>query len=347
MRILFLAPKYLNLYKPILDELINKGHDVLYLEDKKLQCDIYTREHKINLLYIMHKVQVNIFNEYKRYWLNKINQIPALNSEFDIFFCINGVSFHPYLLDVLKKNNPNIKTVIYIWDTNKYYDYFRNIKYFDYKFSFDIADSLMHYDVEFIPFYWTPYDVKENDNKYDISLIGSDHDGRLHFINGISQYLFDNNVSFYFKIYKKKPDIVYNKLKNIVEFGRIKKRLEKVYDEWKKASKSKFFSEEILSIDAVNRIMSQSNCILDTDRETQTGTTPRLIWALAQGKKVITTNKNIKLMPFFNPQQIVIIDRNNPQIDINFVKSNNKFNVSPLIIDLRIDNWINRILFSK
>ena len=58
-----------------------------------------------------------------------------------------------------------------------------------------------------------------------------------------------------------------------------------------------------ISPEDVQKIMMDSECVLDTDRASQTGTTPRLIWALALGKKVITTNMNVKQMPLYDPRK--------------------------------------------
>lgn len=101
-----------------------------------------------------------------------------------------------------------------------------------------------------------------------------------------------------------------------------------------------------IPIEQVNDIIRQSRCILDTDRASQSGTTPRVIWALALGKKVITTNRNIVRMPFFSMDAIQVIDRNHPRLDWNFV--DRELDTTLLIRDqldqLRIDNWIRRLI---
>lgn len=91
--------------------------------------------------------------------------------------------------------------------------------------------------------------------------------------------------------------------------------------------------------------MLQSRCILDTDRESQSGTTPRLIWALAMGKKVITTNKNITRMSFYDKEKILIIDRRNPVLDMNFINSPVSGTcMSKDLQNVRIDNWCKSII---
>jgi len=94
------------------------------------------------------------------------------------------------------------------------------------------------------------------------------------------------------------------------------------------------------------QIIKESDCVLDTDRESQSGTTPRLIWALAMGKKVVTTNKNIVKFDFYSPQQILVIDRNNPIVPIEFISTPLPEDFkAPNIDNLRIDNWVKRLIY--
>ena len=94
----------------------------------------------------------------------------------------------------------------------------------------------------------------------------------------------------------------------------------------------------------MRKIIEASDCVLDTDMQVQAGPTPRLIWALAQGKKVITTNSNIINMPFYDPNRILVIDRKNPIIDIDFLKNNAPYKHIDSLFKLRIDNWIKELI---
>ena len=58
----------------------------------------------------------------------------------------------------------------------------------------------------------------------------------------------------------------------------------------------------------VQELLLDSNVVLDLPYPGQTGYTHRLIEALANGKKVITTNTLVKNERFFNPEQIHLID---------------------------------------
>lgn len=348
MNVLFLVPEYQNLYRPIVKELENKGYKVYVIFDKLLKNDPYFNTSKINKY--KRKLK-NIFisekNIHDLYWKNYIQNNYIINNySFDIFFCINGYSLSPILINILKEKNKNIKTVLYLWDTNNYYNFNRHLPYFDRAFSFDWLDCKYNNKLTFLPFYWVEYNNYTNENKYIMSIIGTNHDNRFYIVNKIAQVLKQKKLNFYFKLFKRERDytirgkilyIIYtilglkNKLFDLkLRFGKIK---------------SELFTTQTIPQEEVVKIMSESEYILDTDRESQTGTTPRLIWALALNKKIITTNTNIKKLPFYDEKQIYIIDRNNPNIDFIFNKINNSdLSRNEYIDHLKIDQWVNNFI---
>lgn len=313
MRILFLAPVYNNLYLPILKAMTEAGHEVVYVEDKEFKYSPYYKgcgdvsRLKRGIKYIYYK----LFDVENRYWRFQIKHNPQLSREFDLLFCIQGLSFGKALLKHLRSCQPQIKTALYVWDSCSYYDYSVNFCHFEKVATFDLYDSL-HYNVDFLPFYWTKN--SHLDNQYDISIVGTDHDGRLNIVESIAKQLENQKVSFYFRIFT-------NRVNN-----------------------SKYTTDKLLSVEETEEIVAKSTCILDTDRETQTGTTPRIIWALASGKKIITTNKNLRKMPFYNKKQICIIDRKNPIVDVNFILDKTTFPTNDFIADLYIKTWINNFV---
>ena len=91
-------------------------------------------------------------------------------------------------------------------------------------------------------------------------------------------------------------------------------------------------------------MMNMSNCILDSQREGQSGLTARFVWALANGQKIITTNKYVVDYAFINAGQVCIIDKMNPVVPVDFVKSPLcEENVTDVTF-LRIDNWVKELL---
>jgi hypothetical protein len=66
----------------------------------------------------------------------------------------------------------------------------------------------------------------------------------------------------------------------------------------------------------------------------------RVIEALAMGKKVITSNKNIRKEPFYDETQILIFDPKNPVVSDGFLEEKS-CNYPAL---LSVDSWIAKIL---
>lgn len=309
MNILLLAPTYLDLYKPIKEELENQGHNVTFCIDYLLEYHCrWTLKKMWKIIYLTKDIR-------KIYWKHffRKDKEKIFEQKYDHLICIDGTSFHPILIKKMKKNNPQMTSTLYVWDTNKYYDFFWKAPYFDNVLTFDLEDSL-EFKVSFLPFYWVPYKTEETERKYSLSIVGSEHDERLRIVEDVAVQLDKHHINYCFKIFTKKQ--------------------------------SRFAIETFLPIKDTLQIMSESKCILDTDRPTQTGTTPRVIWALAMGKKIISTNTNLKKMPFYSPNQILIINREKPIIDIEFLNSKNTDNKinDNYIQNLRIDSWVLNLL---
>lgn len=342
MRILLLAHPYLDLYVEIVDELIKQGHIVTVLRESKIPGDpYYKRQNRYKRAFLIWKWEK--FKKAEKYWEQKF-LMPELNQIYDLLFVIQGCTFHPVLLNHLKLYNPNIRTSLYIWDSNRMYDFFRNAKYFEKVYSFDLKDveSDKSGKINFLPFFWSSK-LLEYQNMpilYKISSIGTNHDGRYFIYKKIINDLKHEKISYYIKLIlspaKKtiKDRILY--LKHLLTNS--KKGIE-IYKLKHGIINTDFIEDKLYTPDSLCQIMAQSNAVLDTDNELQCGTTPRLIWALALNKHIYTTNKNITKFPFYNKKYIHIINRDSPQINWTFLMDK-EVNTQNDVLYLRIDNWI-------
>lgn len=342
MKILFITPSYYNLQTYIEKELEKQGHSVDVIPDNTIDHDNgYKGKSTIK------KVIDNIFYNQEKikeeYWKKTISHYKLKLEDYDILLCINGCSLGKYFFDLLTEKNKKTKKILYLWDTLNFFDYKRNFKFFDRIYTFDFNDSIKN-KVVFLPFYWIKGATNEQ-TQYSVSLIGSCHDGRLWIAVRIARQLDEMGLSYYFKIVcngksRMTPALLRKKLISHIQGNEailldIKALTGKI--------KHPFLTPEPISIEDTNRIISMSDCILDTDMECQSGPTPRLIWALAQGKKIITTNKHITDMPFYNEKNICIIDRKNPVIDYNFITSKPD-DISSYMEQYRIDNWVKKLI---
>ena len=110
--------------------------------------------------------------------------------------------------------------------------------------------------------------------------------------------------------------------------------------------KDSIFTSKSLSPLEFRSLILKSKVILDTQNCNQDGMTARFMWALGAGKKIITTNRAAEINPFYTQEQIYILNENNINGILDFIK---KELVVPAEIQLiisqyRIDKWIDLLL---
>lgn len=349
MRILFLAPKYQSLYLPILQELERGGNDVVFIEDYEIPGDHYRHSRSIlwELYRCVKRAKSSIQNVFQDYWARKIDEMPQLSSSFDLLFVINGCSFDITLLEHLRAYNSVIRSVLYVWDTDKYYNYHRNFKFFDKVFSFDFADA-NKYSVSFLPFYWTESEVNNVEPEFLMTIVGTNHDGRFSIVKAVADQLDQKGISNYrFCILtERRPLYLFERIGRFLAVMIGRKDRVADYDLISGAIDSPLVITSPMTIDEINSLINRSEIVLDTDRESQMGTTPRVIWAMANGKRIVTTNTFLKRLPFYSADRISFIDRKNPILDWNFIKLESAKDMAcdPYIEGLRLDRWVSRII---
>ena len=270
----------------------------------------------------------------QRYWKKQFKNDPRIGEYYDELLCYQGVSMSKVLLKYLRRFNRSIKTCVFIGDSANYYNFYSRKALFDKVFTFDIKDAERIPGIYFLDPYWEDQSEVSKGIVYDLSSIGSDHDGRYEFISKVYPQLENTGLKTFIRVVSKKP--------NIKGLSEEKKKV--VLSEWEMKIKSPFVSENAVPFDEFHRIIRASNCILEIERERQSGITIRSMSAIANGRKVITTNEFLKERPFFNPRQITIIDRNNPILDIEWIKERLNFSVPDYLMNLRLDNWVKNLL---
>lgn len=338
MKVFFLTQFYFDLHKPILTELEKQGHEVFLVEDVNFPWDYrFVRMGIVKKK--IYKFFDRLLDRRKKYWKDKIQREIDFQDKYDIFLCINGASFHPCLLSFLKNNNPNIFSILYLWDSTKYYDYLEYGECFDKKFTFDLFDANQIEGVELLPSFWFPTEPRPI--KYELSIVGSDHDDRLSIVGKIFQQAQKKGLKTCLKVVLAKPVEHSSWIRHL---RYCKKVYKEECEEYERKSRLEYTTSAPIPIENTLDIYDESICILDTDRPVQSGATERVIWSLARGKKIISTNYYLKEMPFYNENQIQIIDRDNPVLDSDFIRKDFEFEVNDYFVNLRIDNWIRYLI---
>lgn len=76
--------------------------------------------------------------------------------------------------------------------------------------------------------------------------------------------------------------------------------------------------KERINQEDLGEFYNQTNVILDLVRDQQTGLSFRIFEAMAYQKKIITSNAAVRNYDFYNPNNILVLDENNLQIDASF-----------------------------
>lgn len=357
MKILFLADDYQGLARPIEEEMKRQGHDVtpVYMVQNCVKHDPYRARKRLKFRrYFSLWYQKYVCNEYNQYWQETISKKKAFSNAYDILFVINGITVNEYLMNHLKQFNPNIKTVLYLWDCTAFYHFQRLFPLFDMVYSFDIGDCERDKRLNLLPMYYmetkATTEQKANTNSYDFFFIGSNWDGRYLDMKKIATYLKRENYTYCIKVvderwfsWTRRDRIRYKLLRLLLPN-------EKKYFGYVAFNRDDdtlhIKSRKSILKDEYNALMDASKVVVDFyGKEEQTGLSPRFIWALAHGKKIVTNNPHVYRYKFVSPKQVQVINIDDMHISPNFV--NTPISHIPDISFCRIDNWVSTLLSMK
>ena len=183
----------------------------------------------------------------------------------------------------------------------------KTFTYYDKVMTFDKKDSIQ-YEIGFRPLYFEDSynQTKEGSFIYDLCFIGTIHSDRLRVIEAIEDICYRKGLAFYNYAFLQSRFMYYF-------YWLTKKEFRK--------KKPSYFSYKPLPSSEVASVMLKSRVILDIQHPMQTGLTMRTIETLGARKKLITTNSDITNYDLYNPNNIVVINREAPVIREDFLTS--------------------------
>lgn len=287
--ILFFAPSFFGYEKKIAGKMMELGANVDFFDERSVKSSFEKALLKVN---------PRIFNHKSSTYYNNI--IDGLGpKDYDFIFVIKCEMMPIDIIKKLKKKFNNACFCLYLYDS---LDNIKGIEsklnLFDRVLSFDKKDVEKHSKLIFRPlFFIDEYKrtvTKQKNYKYDLSFIGTIHSDRYEILKQIKKIANNDNFNFY----------LYNYLQSrfIYTFYKLIKK------EFRGTTLDDFRFDKISS-ETISEIIEQTKVVVDIQHPRQSGLTMRTIEMLGMNKKLITTNKNIKYYDFYNPANIIIIDR--------------------------------------
>ncbi len=282
-------------------------------------------------LMIRIKLKKLISKKINTYYSQLLKETERIN--YDYVFFVSPETIPEKQMTDLRETQSKADFVLYMWDSFKNKNTGYTItKYFDRIFTFDENDAEKNKDFVFLPLYYLPIYNVSSDNKenpkYDYFLACTMHSDRYKVIKKLKAQVAAKGFSMYsFLFFHSKA----------LYWGR------KVLNpNFLFAKKSEFAFDPISQNEITERI-AQSKVIIDIQHPEQSGLTNRTFEALGAHKKLITTNPNIKSYDFYNPQNIYIIDRNNPILDEEFLNGAYQKPSDRIYQKYTLKNWLHVI----
>jgi hypothetical protein len=323
MNILLFGPEYFGYTTIIKSSLERLGHKTVVYDERHSNSTIDKVLIRLGFAGFMRAVS--------KYYDEIIRE--TARTSFDIILFLNPETIPVGKLKRLREQQNQAIFVIYLWDS------LRNkrrtlelAEHFDYCFSFDPVDCDLHPRFKHHPLFFSkspPLVPKEG--SIDFVFIGTLHSDRFRVAERLVEQLRTSGRTAFIFMY------VPSRLVFIREVFRCPQIL---------TSRLIRYSFIPMERAEVERLFEEAKCILDVQHTQQSGLTVRTLESLGARKKIATTNRHIAKYSFFDSENILIIDRNNPLIPEDFFDGSFSNARSQEIDRYFIDNWVRDVVLS-
>ena len=311
-RILFISPEYFNYSVIILTGLQSMGAfvDLFYNRPTSVVSKLFLELNR------------NLYEKSERRYFKSIEKKISVN-KYDYIFIIRADVIPRDFLVNLKLTNPDSVFIQYVWDDIDLFPaLIETFPFFHRVLSYDIHDS-KRYGLPFRPFFFVSHKenaTKKSGSEHDLFFIGAYHTDRIKVLEKIRKL--NPGLDFHIHLYINPLTFILNKIP---------------------LSKLGLFSFRKMDYPEMIEEINRSSSVLDIQKVTQHGLTTRIFEALGSGAKVITTNENIRYYEFFNESNFLVIDRDNPVVDPQWIISPYSEHEVSLLMRYHISSWIKDI----
>lgn len=256
-----------------------------------------------------------------------------LTSDYDYVLVIKGEGLFQESVQALRQKYQTAKFILYSYDSVRNNRHFLNIMpLFDKVLSFDDQDSRAYPSIRHEPLFYIDKYVRDGDQHtetwtYDASFVGSLHADRYAVVERIFAQLPRASIyKFYF--YASKSIFA----------------LQRWISRDFRNTPVEAVSFTPLSHQEIADVFEKSRIIIDVQHPDQTGLTMRTFELLAAKKKMITTNTQVILYDFYHPDNICVVDRNEPRILETFLNTGYRELPDEIYRRYHLAHWLQRVL---
>lgn len=257
--------------------------------------------------------------------------------KFDFLFVNRGEVITANFLKRFKEIQPQCEMIFFTWDSFTNHAHPTTIlNYFHKRFTFDLEDA-EKYQIGFRPlFYLDPYKEIRGKNtsnfEFDLLFLGTAHSDRYLISSQIKEWCSKNNLKMFTYYYMHS--------KAVFLFQKMFDKSFKKFD-YKKLSFKSLKTAEIIEL------YKNSKVILDINHPGQKGLTMRTFEAIGAGKKMITTNAEIKKYPFYSPKIFYVIDRNEIHLSKEFFTEASTELSEEMYYRCSIEGWLSDLFLKS
>lgn len=297
-KVLFVGPRTFGYETEIANEMRRQGAEVDFLPDRPFITPLMKAVMRVRREWVLPLAD--------RFVLNSVEAFGR--SSYDLVFVIGGEGLSTRTLPMLRACFPAASFVLYLWDAlrnKRLLD--RNLPFFDHCITFDANDAKT-FGMKFRPLFFSPGFARKpsTDFLHHLSFIGTAHSDRFKIVSNLLAAL-PAQTNFYRYLYLQAPWMFW---------------LHKLGNSAYRHAAIKDFHFDPLTKVKVQAVFFNSLAILDIEHPSQTGLTMRTFEAMGANKKLITTNALMRESDFFNPENILVMDRRHvPTIPRSFLST--------------------------
>ncbi|ANY18957.1 hypothetical protein A6F68_00422 [Tsuneonella dongtanensis] len=318
-RVLLIAPRFFGYDEAMARELARRGAHVDAMADRPFDSPSYHAAAR----FFPRQVQRATERHYRRLLAD------FGSKAYDYVIVVNGQTLSPRLLGELRRDNARAQFIFYLWDSLANRSGALDlVPMFDRAFTFERETAARH-GMRFRPLFFDDHaGGADAEDTFDISFVGTAHTDRHKVVERLDATLPAGARRFWY---------LYLKARWVLSAYRIT-------NPSFRDAKAGTFRFEPLSRQESQRVFESSRAILDIEHARQTGLTMRTLEVLGAGKKLVTTNADIRAYSFYDPARIEVIDRARPRIADGFLEAPTPALADDIRYRYSIAGWIDELL---